>query len=108
MKCPIIVQGLNNRPAAGGVDGRVNVFHKHDGFGKGRDDLLIVRQIVIGELAAFPVFEPLSTSLIAADMKLPNILRDSVKILCSVESDAPSGFTLRFGAAQDLHGIVTG
>jgi hypothetical protein len=46
-----------------------------------------VHQVVEGEMSAPPVLEPLLTDLIAADVKLPDLLRDALEVLGFVDVD---------------------
>lgn len=45
----------------------VNRGHQPQGLGQGHDDLLVVIEIVVGELATFAILEPFLADLIAAD-----------------------------------------
>jgi hypothetical protein len=57
------VNGKCPRPAAVGVNNLVDLFHKADGLGEGDDDLLIVRDVALGERATLAVLEPLFADL---------------------------------------------
>jgi len=47
-----------------------------------------VCQLSIGECPAFAVFEPFLADLVAADVEVPDLRRDTLKILCLVDVDA--------------------
>ena len=69
--------GSLDRPAAVLVDGGVDLGHQADGLGKRRDDPLVVLDIVIAELAPFPVLEPFRANLVAPDVECPDVLRNA-------------------------------
>jgi hypothetical protein len=52
------------------LDRLVYVVHQPAGFGEHRDDLLVVRQVVVGEDAAFAVLEPLAERLLSGTTPL--------------------------------------
>lgn len=47
--------------------------------------------VVGGKLAAFAVLEPLFADLIAADVKFPDVLRNTFEVLRVVDVDAACG-----------------
>jgi hypothetical protein len=65
----------------------IDVAHDFDGFAQNRNDVLIMNEIVKAEFASFAVFEPLLTNLIAADVEVPKVIGDVVKILLVVNPD---------------------
>lgn len=75
---------LGQRPA--GDDG-VNFGHDADGFGEGHDDFLVMVSVVVGEVAAFAVLEPLFADVVAADVKFPYVLRNTFEVLRIIDSD---------------------
>ena len=70
---PLVATNESAGPAAVSVDDFVDFGHDADGFAQSDDDLLVVFDIGLRELAALAVFEPLLTNLIAANMKLPDL-----------------------------------
>lgn len=51
--------------------------------------MLVVFEVIEGELAPFAVFEPFLADLIAADVEIPDFFGDALKILFFVNPDAP-------------------
>ena len=77
---------------------------------QGHHHLLIVHQIVEGELPAPPVLEPLLTDPVAAHMKLPDLLGYALEVLGLVDVDVARRSLLvghELGKAL-LHDVVSG
>ena len=66
----------------------VNLAHQPDGFAQGDHNLLVVLNVVVSELAAFAVLQPLLANLIAANVKFPNRFRNAAEVLPGVKPDA--------------------
>ena len=71
--------GEGSGPTAVVVDNFVDLSHEADGFGEGHDDFVVVGDIVVGEGAAFAVFEPFLADLVAADVEVPDGFGDSAE-----------------------------
>ena len=69
----------------------VYLRHQSDRFFEGDHDFLVVGNVIIGERAAFAVFEPFFTDLVAADMEIPDLGRDAFKILLFIDIDSQGG-----------------
>ena len=65
----------------------INIIHDLDGFAQDGNDVLIMNEVVKTEFASFAVFEPFLTDLIAADVEVPNVVRDISEILLVVNPD---------------------
>lgn len=63
-------------PTTVGINDLVNFSHDADGFGKGDDNILVVGDIVSGELTMClsAVVKPLLADLVATDVEIPYIL----------------------------------
>lgn len=50
--------------------------------------MLVMREVVVGELAAFAILEPLLANLIAANVKVPNFGRHAFEVLLAIDPDS--------------------
>ena len=69
--------------------------------------MLIVGQVIVGELSAFTILEPFVTDLVAADVEFPDFFRDAFKILGRVDPDSTLLVVVWFLVAYLLDGAVT-
>ncbi len=80
------------------LDDLVDLFHQADRLGECDDDLVVVGDVVVGELATrltllrSSVLEPLLANLVATDVEVPHILDHAPK---------PNGLSL-----VDPHGVT--
>ena len=77
---------------------------------QGHHHLLIVHEVVEGELPAPPVLEPLLTDPVAANVKLPNLLWNALEVLAPVDVDvARRSFFVGYELGKALpHDVVPG
>ena len=47
-----------------------------------------MREIVVSELAAFPILQPLLTGLVTANLEAPDFARNAFEILVAIDPDA--------------------
>ena len=66
---------------------QINLLHQAIGLHKRHDDLLIVQDVLVAELAVFAVFEPFLAGLVAADVKFPGDFGDVAEVLRVVDID---------------------
>lgn len=60
------------RPAAMCVDDFIDLLHQTNSFRQGNDNLLVMRDVVFSQHAAFTVFEPFLANLITTDVEVPH------------------------------------
>ena len=89
-------------------DNLINIIHDLDGFTQNRNNILIMNEVVKAEFSSFAVFEPFLTDLIAADVEVPNVVRDISEILLRVNPDLLLGFVVfdLFDKVGAVDGIV--
>jgi len=66
-------------PAALDLDSLIDLGHDADGLIQSDNDLLVVRNIIGGEPAILPVFEPFVADLVSADAEVPDLLGHAPK-----------------------------
>src|SRR5450631_595936 len=59
------------------LNDHVNLVHHADGFREDKHNLLVVRDVLLGKLAALSVLEPLLTHLVTPNVEAPDRLRHS-------------------------------
>ena len=62
-----------------GFDDFIDLGHQANGFAEGDDDFVIVGDVFVVQGAAFAVFEPFLTDLVAADVEVPDGLGDALE-----------------------------
>jgi len=67
--------------------GPVDLLHQPGRLRQSHDHLLIVHEIVEGELSAPAILEPLLADLVAAHVKLPDLFGDALEVLRLVDVD---------------------
>jgi hypothetical protein len=78
-------------PAAVGVDDFVDFSHEADGFVQGDDDALVVEDVFVGKRPASAVLELLFADLVAANMKVPDIVGDAIEPAGRIDIDLATG-----------------
>jgi hypothetical protein len=66
----------------------IDVAHDADGPFQGDDDLLVVEEVIEGQLATLTILEPLVEDLVAADLEFPDLGLHGLKVLSRVDVDA--------------------
>jgi hypothetical protein len=79
---PVSARRLLNWPARYRL---VDLSHEPDGFLQGHNHLLIVHEVVEGELPAPAVLQPLLTNLVAAHMEFPDFFGNAFEVLGLVD-----------------------